>query len=257
MNLIEFIDEANQAKTVEELTQKLMRFLAQFGYDQFIMSDMSFESTIKREAYHGMVVNFSPVWQSHYIKNHYVENDPLYSRILTEKKPFSWRSVREDSTLSKVSRDILDEAKDYNLAEGIALALHQPQGRVIGMGFAGRHSDVEYSVSISSQINAAANHFFVIYNDLTGWDKLEHHEDPNVTPREKDILYWLSKGKSRVDIADICKISESTINRHCENIFVKLNVSNVAAAIAKAIRLRLIPLYLLVFSPVQVCVNGL
>jgi DNA-binding CsgD family transcriptional regulator len=55
-----------------------------------------------------------------------------------------------------------------------------------------------------------------------------------LTPREAEVLFWISQGKSNHDIAIILGAKTSTICRHVEHIFGKLNVENrtTAAVIA-------------------------
>jgi len=57
-----------------------------------------------------------------------------------------------------------------------------------------------------------------------------------LTAREAEVLLWLSRGKSNRDIGEILQISPRTVNKHLEQIFVKLGVENRASATAQAIR---------------------
>ncbi len=58
-----------------------------------------------------------------------------------------------------------------------------------------------------------------------------------VTSRESQVLLWLSRGKSNREIGEILGISPRTVNKHLEQIFVKLGVENRASAAARAARL--------------------
>ena len=57
-----------------------------------------------------------------------------------------------------------------------------------------------------------------------------------VTVREGEVLLWLSRGKSNREIGEILGISPRTVNKHLEQIFVKLGVENRASAAARAVR---------------------
>jgi DNA-binding response OmpR family regulator/DNA-binding CsgD family transcriptional regulator len=57
-----------------------------------------------------------------------------------------------------------------------------------------------------------------------------------LTSREAEVLLWISRGKPNRDIGDILNISPRTVNKHLEQIFVKLGVENRAAAAAIAVR---------------------
>jgi len=62
-------------------------------------------------------------------------------------------------------------------------------------------------------------------------------ESLGLTPRESEVLHWISKGKSNRDISEILSISPRTVNKHLEQIFIKLGVENRSAAASIATRL--------------------
>lgn len=57
-----------------------------------------------------------------------------------------------------------------------------------------------------------------------------------LTPRETEVLYWLARGKTNRDIADICGMKPRTVTKHVEHIFEKLGVETRAAAAGLAAR---------------------
>lgn len=57
-----------------------------------------------------------------------------------------------------------------------------------------------------------------------------------LTSREAEVLLWISRGKSNREIGEILHISPRTVNKHLEQIFVKLGVENRASAAARAVR---------------------
>jgi DNA-binding response OmpR family regulator len=57
-----------------------------------------------------------------------------------------------------------------------------------------------------------------------------------LTSRESEVLLWISRGKSNREIGEILTISPRTVNKHLEQIFVKLGVENRASAAARAVR---------------------
>jgi DNA-binding response OmpR family regulator/DNA-binding CsgD family transcriptional regulator len=57
-----------------------------------------------------------------------------------------------------------------------------------------------------------------------------------LTTRESQVLLWISRGKSNREIGQILDISPRTVNKHLEQVFVKLGVENRAAAAARAVR---------------------
>jgi DNA-binding response OmpR family regulator/DNA-binding CsgD family transcriptional regulator len=57
-----------------------------------------------------------------------------------------------------------------------------------------------------------------------------------LTTRESHVLLWISRGKSNREIGEILAISPRTVNKHLEQVFIKLGVENRAAAAARAVR---------------------
>ena len=56
----------------------------------------------------------------------------------------------------------------------------------------------------------------------------------SLTMRESEVLVWIAKGKSNRDIGEILGLSARTVNKHLEQIYVKLGVENRASAAVKA-----------------------
>lgn len=63
-----------------------------------------------------------------------------------------------------------------------------------------------------------------------------------LTPRETDALRWLASGLSNRDIARRMGIAESTVKTHLAAVYAKLEVSDRAGALAKAVRMGLVDL---------------
>ena len=62
-------------------------------------------------------------------------------------------------------------------------------------------------------------------------------EQPLVEPlseRELEVLYWIARGDSNQQIADVLVIALDTVKRHVTHIFEKLGVNNRVQAVARA-----------------------
>ena len=59
----------------------------------------------------------------------------------------------------------------------------------------------------------------------------------NLTPREAEVLFWISQGKSNHDIGVILGAKTGTICKHVEHILAKLNVENRTAAAVVALEI--------------------
>lgn len=61
-----------------------------------------------------------------------------------------------------------------------------------------------------------------------------------ITEREREVLRWVSIGKSKSEIAGILFVSESCVKRHCESISMKLETNTLASAVARALKMGII-----------------
>lgn len=58
-----------------------------------------------------------------------------------------------------------------------------------------------------------------------------------LTAREAEVLLWIARGKPNRDIAEILGLSPRTVNKHLEQIYVKLGVENRSSAAVLASRI--------------------
>ncbi len=69
-------------------------------------------------------------------------------------------------------------------------------------------------------------------DDAALMDGLQHGF--KLTTREAEVLYWVVKGKTNLDIGDILGSSPRTVQKHLEHVFEKLGVETRTAAAAMA-----------------------
>ena len=65
------------------------------------------------------------------------------------------------------------------------------------------------------------------------WDLATLKSSFGLTPREAEILMWISRGKTNKEVGLILDTSPRTVNKHLEHIFEKLGVPTRTAAVTK------------------------
>ena len=58
-----------------------------------------------------------------------------------------------------------------------------------------------------------------------------------LTPREAEVLAWLTRGKTNAEIGRIARLSARTVEKHVEHICIKLGVENRTAAVAHGLEI--------------------
>lgn len=115
------------------------------------------------------------------------------------------------------------EARNEGLIDQHAAVLQVgPSGRTLNISFVGRMGGDEILVRVAEE-SASEDASFL-------------KEKLGLTAREAEVLLWIARGKSNRDIGQILGMSPRTVNKHLEQIYVKLGVENRAAAAAIAVR---------------------
>jgi DNA-binding NarL/FixJ family response regulator len=73
----------------------------------------------------------------------------------------------------------------------------------------------------------------MLTENQTGYSSQDDYQ--TLSPREKEVLGHLSKGRSYKMIADECGISYGTVNSHLKKIYEKLHVHSATEAVQKAL----------------------
>jgi len=81
---------------------------------------------------------------------------------------------------------------------------------------------------------APDEHLFKLTRSTQGMEPQLLQKAFGLTPREADVLLWTARGKSNKDMSQILNISARTVNKHLEQIFIKIGVENRASATAVA-----------------------
>lgn len=72
------------------------------------------------------------------------------------------------------------------------------------------------------------------------WDLGTMHQTPRLTPRESDVLRLIAHGCTYAQAADRLGVSLHTVTSHIKNTYRKLGVRSGAAAVMRAVELRLL-----------------
>jgi DNA-binding response OmpR family regulator len=81
--------------------------------------------------------------------------------------------------------------------------------------------------------NTVHKHILVQLKEQTQMPSVEEiiQACSNLTPREAEVMHWVTMGKTNRDIAEILELSPRTVNKHLEHVFEKLYVETRTAAV--------------------------
>lgn len=165
--------------------------------------------------------------------------DPVMQHCKRGALPIIWN---QGTYVKHGAPELWEEQAAFGYRNGIALAMHFPEGRHFLMGV-DRSSNLPTNSQELTRIVADLQLFAVHAQDaaMRLFVPPSHQLDrPNLTPREVESLQWTMEGKTAWEVGTILGISERTAVLHLQNAMRKLESVNKHQAVLKALRLGLI-----------------
>ena len=233
-----FIEEANNAKSTQEVARLFGEVLKDYGYDRFCYSLVTDHPSLGLNAGHGIVANYPEDWMAHYKANLYEKKDPVPWYAFETLRPFTWESIQQTRELKADAKKVMNEAREAGLLDGVAIPICGHNGELAGVGMASSTGGIRPDIGVLRKLRTLAMEFHLAFTDLEKKDRTVGNI--HLTSREKEILLWVAEGKSDSIIADIIGVSHAAIRFHLNNIFKKLGANERTLATVKALRLGLI-----------------
>ncbi|NDJ57586.1 LuxR family transcriptional regulator [Enterobacteriaceae bacterium 4M9] len=191
-----------------------------------------------------MISNYPKAWQEQYLTNNFYQRDPVILSGLKRSSPFCW-----DENITFRLSEIFRLSKPYNIVNGVTFVLHDHLNHVAMLSLV-----TDSVVSQYEQLNTHSANLQMLLIDIneqthrlldtppafTSTGLLSERDKTAFTPREHEVLYWASMGKTYDSIAIILGITERTVKFHMANLVRKMGVSNARQAIRLGVELNMI-----------------
>lgn len=161
------------------------------------------------------------------------ESDAMAARIVAGEHSFAWNS-QTDRFREVRQQSYIDFLKASQLSSGVMIALPRRAGAVsmIGMiSFSDRQftSDVMSAVAIIGHAAMGKAEMLGLCPEISA-DQAQ--AERSLSERQREILKWISEGKSNTDIAAIMGLSERAVRFHVSEMLKKLGVTSRSQASA-------------------------
>jgi LuxR family quorum sensing-dependent transcriptional regulator len=137
---LDFVQKVESLKTYEEICKAITDELAWFGFTcvtSFIMPGPG--EPIKK----GIQFNTRPQeYVEHYEDKNYVVRDPVVTELAHTVRPFSWSDVMKRRNLSRSDRRIIEEARDFDVNDGLIVPIVTLSGALSVFSPCGRDPDL-------------------------------------------------------------------------------------------------------------------
>ena len=165
----------------------------------------------------------------HYAERGYADFDPVRRFGHTIQGAFAWNDIPAEYIQSARAKKCLAGGRDAGLKYGVGVALRGSFGQTAGMGAASDDNKDCANKTTLAIFNAIAQQFYNRFIDINNPGSAVRLL-PKLTPREKDVLAWVARGKSNNEVSDILRISPHYVREVLSNITRKYKTSSRVTA---------------------------
>lgn len=243
MRITEFIEKCNRSESPDAVLALMQRALRDIGFDRYAYCALTGHDRYLpgNKPAPAIALNFPASWTDYYFERRYQAIDPVIVNAPRIDRPFLWDSIARRYRLTRQQKNVMNQASEAKLRDGVGVPLHGPFGSVCLLTFAAGdgHPDAK---AFLPMLNMLSTQFHLAYSEVGRTDAAPAVV-PVLTERERECLQWLSTGRSRAEVAEKLHLSENTVGYHIKNVHQKLEAKSTKLAIVKGIRFRLITLW--------------
>jgi len=226
-----------EAKGQDQFRSVVVRFAQRLGFDK--VSAMVAVDHVGSPPEFVAIHNASPTYLQTFENLDFSKRDPVSQHCKRNTVPIIWG---QQTYLRSNAIELWEHQSQYGYRNGIAMALHLPEGRHFMLGV-DRDQDLPTNGAELTRIVADLQLFAVHAQDTALRvlvSEAARPELPALTPRELEVLRWTMEGKVTNEISAILGIGDRTTVFHLQNAMLKLHCNSKHVAVVKALRLGLI-----------------
>jgi LuxR family transcriptional regulator, activator of conjugal transfer of Ti plasmids len=202
------------AKDVGSAQAGLRRLAKQAGIDHFAYGRLA---PSKGGDVSYMDTTYASEWIDHYLGNNLVTYDPVVAEAMRSPLPFAWRLLPERTALNAPQRQLLADAADFGLRDGLTIPFHGKAGCTGLMSLAfDSTAGLQEALAAQPSLRLLGQYYNAALDRLLDDNVLVS----GLSRLERDCLTWTAAGNGQWDIS-------ATIHR---------SLSEVAAALRSASR---------------------
>lgn len=227
------LEGVRRSQTNADLCGWLVAYIARFGATNLLAGVIPQPYFSGRQQISHVLLHAWPQeWSLRYFSKGYLRHDPAIRLVKQGCTPFFWSGVGELCQVCLFGRRVMEEAMEFRLCEGFTLAFSTVERQAIGFSIAGEKLDLDPCERLALELVAAYTCGSAVLL-AEGSRKREHVQ---LSPRQRDVLHWLSEGLSVDEIGDRLTISSHTVDMHLRAVREKFGVTSSIHAVAEAFR---------------------
>jgi LuxR family transcriptional regulator, quorum-sensing system regulator CviR len=236
LRLLELIRDSLSCESEKDFKQLFAKIGELFPFD-FAGAEMGYYDKRRGAVViDGINISFPEEWVNEYFSKNYHQMSVLTKENFKTYQPQyivnTWKKRHQ-------KKEIISLCLDHEIRGGYAHGASPSAPGKKGSMFVFASSNMTYDARTVSIIENVVPHLHEAYSRMADMEQSRKNKAV-LSGREREILNWLTQGKSSWDTSVILGISQSTVNFHITNIMRKLGACNRAQAIAIAIHMGIV-----------------
>lgn len=233
LRILEAIRDINASADRDEVIKVYMAFTAAYGFEKVMIGHLVNLYNMPPEE-RLFVTDWPDDLIQYRIATDALLHDPVAIKAMRTTRTFEWAETFKDA--SKKGRAIVEEARDYQIKEGIMVPVHAPGSVSGGVSLGAAKLDLP-KVDIEG-VEIVTRQVYLKLESLLG--PFPYQKAAKLSRREIEVVQLVAGGKTSWDIAALLGVKEDTVNKTMKRAAVKLGAVNRPHAVAKAIAQKLI-----------------
>ncbi len=231
MRLVRLAQDLEGARCADFVAGIFQKFIENAGFTSFSCKRLRPGAPVKRDC--TLLSTRPEAWCAQYEARGWGAIDPILGELMQSGGARTWGELLAGKVLAPSQRDMLHAAAAYGMKDGLGIPIREAGGYVGMVNLAGQA--VRLDAAGRSALMIAAVYVYQRVCALKGAAAHRSAAKP-LSPREIEILRWITEGKSDWQIGRILAISDKTVNYHIENVKRKFGVATRVQAVVSAIQ---------------------
>ena len=237
VQLVRLAQDLEGAGTADSVGRTFQGFIENAGFTSFSCGRVLPAHAFGPDC---ILLSTRPVgWRELYEARGWSLIDPILKALMDSMGAATWMELLAGKRLDLCQQEMLREAAAHEMRDGFAVPIREAGGSVGMVNLAGYA--VHLAAAPRTALTIACVYVYQRLCALTGAARHRASRPKPLSPREIEILGWITKGKSDWQIGQILAISNKTVNYHIENVKRKFGVATRVQAVVSAIRQGALP----------------
>lgn len=233
----EFVDDLSRVEREDQGHEFLINVAKKYNLRHAAYLGINIPGLTEREPFG--LVTYSNEWRQHYLRQSYVNVDPVVRLGLTNLLPLDWSTInRSDPRV----RNFFGEAGDAGVGrQGLSFSIRGRNNELALFSITSDANEVEWrdlKRFYMRDFQVMAHYFHASVLRVTGAAQTDYSK--KLSLRERECLQWAAAGKSTWETSVILGVSERSVKFYLDQARHKLDCLNKTHAVAKALSLGLV-----------------